>query len=111
MSGSSMHHIFTGVGLDVNVETTGYDGGDSSITTLSIRPHPGFQHHAEIFSLQRMYSERDGSIKSDEAISFCFQAKGDQELDGLRLLLKAATNALDEILGELPEGIGEVKHV
>lgn len=92
--------IDTGFRLDYAIETTGYDGGDSSITTLSIHPFPGFQHKASIFSIVPMYSELDGVISTDDAAQISFQVRGDIELNALRKLLREASSALDELLEE-----------
>lgn len=99
MTKSTTRTIETGVGaLRVTIETTGYVGGDSSITTFSIRPTGGYQHHAEIFSLDRMYSYDDHRADTDSTASISFQARGDIELDGLRQALREASDVLDELL-------------
>lgn len=92
MTQKSTRHINTGVELAVTVETTGYRGGDSSVTTLTFTPTSGFQSTA-------LLSDRESYIESEEPLEFGFTVRGDFELNALREALRAATDMLDEALG------------
>lgn len=91
MTKKATRHINTGVGLTVTIETTGYDGGDSSVTTLLFTPDDGFQSTA-------LLEDMEGGIESKNAFQFGFTVQGDLELNALREVLREATDMLDQFL-------------
>lgn len=97
-----------GVQLEFNVETTGYDGGDSSVTTISLRPFPGYAHRGSVCS-RNSTDLGYYPVETDEALHVSFSAHGDMELDVLRAVVKEIDRALDQLLGE-PHSTPQVTH-
>ena len=85
--------IFTGVGIEVEVSTTGYDCGDNSVTRLQLKPFAGFQSSAGAAAPEGAYTVDDPWVVS-------FTAKGDLELNALRRVLQISAEMLDELLAE-----------